>query len=286
MNTGETHHARQALLRRSELPGGINNFDQISFDKADHALTKPTFREFKSFSKASKNTLNIAGMYDFPSIKYLRKNITINSRLDLSTLPKDISESSFKRMFDVVFSAIALLLLAPLMATIYLLIKFDSPGPALFRQSRNGLNGKPIDILKFRTMNVLENGSTVAQAKRNDVRITAIGKLLRKTSLDELPQFFNVLQGSMSVVGPRPHAVAHNQYYGNEIPNYNYRELVKPGITGLAQINGARGPTETIEKMERRIMLDIKYIQNWSVWLDISIVYLTVKRGFCDKNAY
>ena len=148
------------------------------------------------------------------------------------------------------------------------------------------LNGKQIPVWKFRTMRVMENSAVVTQATRNDPRITRFGAFLRKTSLDELPQFFNVLQGTMSIVGPRPHAVAHNEQYRVLVENYMIRHKVKPGITGLAQIHGFRGETDTIDKMEKRIQYDLEYIQSWSLLLDIKIVFLTFFRGFVGKNAF
>ena len=156
----------------------------------------------------------------------------------------------------------------------------------LFKQNRYGLNGKQIPVWKFRTMRVMENSAVVTQATRNDPRITRFGAFLRKTSLDELPQFFNVLQGTMSIVGPRPHAVAHNEQYRVLVENYMIRHKVKPGITGLAQIHGFRGETDTIDKMEKRIQYDLEYIQSWSLLLDIKIVCLTFFRGFVGKNAF
>lgn len=195
-------------------------------------------------------------------------------------------DAVFKRIFDVVFSTIIIFLLSPALLIISLLVKLSSPGPVIFKQKRHGLYGEEIDVWKFRTMVQMENGKVVTQAKKNDTRITRVGKFLRKTSLDELPQFFNVLSGTMSVVGPRPHAVAHNKYYRGKIKHYMRRHIVKPGITGWAQINGARGETETLEKMERRVNLDLDYIRNWRPWLDMYIVLLTVFKGFSDDNAY
>ncbi|MCK6390428.1 MAG: exopolysaccharide biosynthesis polyprenyl glycosylphosphotransferase, partial [Azonexus sp.] len=172
------------------------------------------------------------------------------------------------------------------MLLIALGVKLTSPGPVLFRQRRYGLNGKIVEILKFRSMTVCEDGSEVVQATRGDARVTPLGKFLRRTSLDELPQFFNVLQGTMSVVGPRPHAVAHNEQYRKLIRGYMLRHKVKPGITGWAQINGWRGETDTLEKMEMRVKHDLAYVQNWSLWLDFKIIVLTIFRGFRNKNAY
>ena len=161
-----------------------------------------------------------------------------------------------------------------------------SPGPALFRQRRYGFKGEEIIVWKFRSMTVLEDSDVVVQAKKNDSRVTKLGSVLRRTSMDELPQFFNVLQGKMSVVGPRPHAVAHNEFYRGQVKGYMLRHKVKPGITGLAQINGYRGETDTLEKMEGRIQYDLNYIRNWSIWLDIKIILLTILKGFGGARAY
>ena len=158
--------------------------------------------------------------------------------------------------------------------------------PVFYKQRRYGLNGKEIVVWKFRTMRVCENDNEIEQAKKIDPRITFVGKLLRKTSLDELPQFFNVLQGTMSVVGPRPHAIVHNEKYKKRIECYMLRHKIKPGITGLAQVNGCRGETDTLEKMDKRIMFDLEYIRNWSLLLDLKIFIITILRGFTDEKAY
>ncbi|MRT49948.1 undecaprenyl-phosphate glucose phosphotransferase [Raoultella sp. RIT712] len=192
----------------------------------------------------------------------------------------------FKRLEDIVVASIILILISPVLFVIALAVKLTSPGPIIFRQIRYGMDGKPIKVWKFRSMSVMENDEKVIQATKNDVRITKIGKFLRSTSLDELPQFFNVLSGQMSVVGPRPHAVAHNEQYRSLIKGYMLRHKVKPGITGLAQINGWRGETDTLEKMEKRIEYDLLYIRGWSIWLDIKIIFMTFFKGFINKSAY
>jgi putative colanic acid biosynthesis UDP-glucose lipid carrier transferase len=165
-------------------------------------------------------------------------------------------------------------------------VKLSSPGPVIFRQRRNGLDGGEITVYKFRTMTTQENGPTVKQATRGDPRITRFGAFLRRTSLDELPQFFNVLQGRMSIVGPRPHAVAHNEEYRRIIKAYMVRHKVKPGITGWAQVNGQRGETDTIEKMRTRVEYDLEYLRNWSLGLDLKIIAGTIRLLFFDKHAY
>ena len=165
-------------------------------------------------------------------------------------------------------------------------VKMSGPGPVLFKQRRFGLDGKEIMVWKFRSMTVCEDHGEVTQARKGDLRVTRFGGFLRRTSLDELPQFFNVLQGSMSIVGPRPHAVAHNQYYRGLIGGYMLRHKVKPGITGWAQVNGWRGETDSLHKMGKRVDYDLDYIRNWSLWLDIQIILSTFIRGFVHKNAY
>lgn len=191
-----------------------------------------------------------------------------------------------KRLEDVVIGSLILLMILPLMALIALGIKITSPGSVLFKQRRYGLKGEIVEVWKFRSMTVSDNGDKVVQAKKGDARITPFGAFLRRTSLDELPQFFNVLQGTMSIVGPRPHAVAHNEEYRGLIHGYMLRHKVKPGITGWAQINGWRGETDTLDKMKGRLNCDLAYVRNWSLWFDIKIIFLTVFKGFVGKNAY
>ena len=192
-----------------------------------------------------------------------------------------------KSASDYLLGGIMLLLLLPVFAAIAIAIKLDSRGPVFFRQRRHGLNHKVISVFKFRTMTVLEDGDVVRQATRNDSRVTWVGNILRRTSLDELPQLINVLRGEMSLVGPRPHALAHNAEYGELLKSANYasRHLVKPGITGWAQINGFRGPTDTPEMMRERVRCDLEYIDNWSIWFDMEILLLTLVYGFMGKNA-
>jgi putative colanic acid biosynthesis UDP-glucose lipid carrier transferase len=191
-----------------------------------------------------------------------------------------------KRTFDIGFSSLALLGLALPMTVIAIMIKVTSKGPVFFKQDRYGLDGKPIKVYKFRSMTVQDNGSEVKQATKGDARITPLGAFLRRTSLDELPQFINVFLGDMSVVGPRPHAVAHNEQYRKLVAFYMLRHKVKPGITGWAQINGWRGETDTLDKMEKRVEHDLDYIKNWSLWWDAKIIFLTFFRGFVGKNVY
>jgi putative colanic acid biosysnthesis UDP-glucose lipid carrier transferase len=189
--------------------------------------------------------------------------------------PLTAMERLLKRGFDVSFALLALLMLSPLMIMIALLIKLDSKGPVFFRQTRRGCNGQPFHILKFRSMTVMENGATIRQATVNDPRVTRMGRFIRTTSIDELPQFWNVLRSEMSVVGPRPHAIAHDDQYGALITDYASRRHVKPGLTGWAQINGYRGETASVEIMEHRVAHDLWYIDNWSLLLDVEITLRT-----------
>lgn len=191
-----------------------------------------------------------------------------------------------KNTSDFVLAVLIIILLSPLMACIALAVKFTSPGPVIFKQRRYGLNGEEIVVYKFRSMTVTEDGGNIQQAKQNDQRLTRIGGFLRRTSLDELPQFFNVLQGRMSIVGPRPHAVAHNELYRKLIKGYMLRHKAKPGITGWAQVNGWRGETETLEKMKARIEHDLYYLKHWSIWLDLWIIFKTVWIVLRKDNAY
>jgi putative colanic acid biosysnthesis UDP-glucose lipid carrier transferase len=191
-----------------------------------------------------------------------------------------------KRVSDVVLAAVILVLISPVLLAIAAGVKLSSPGPAIFRQKRNGLDGEEIIVYKFRSMRAMDNGAVVKQATKADPRITRFGAFIRRTSLDELPQFVNVLQGRMSIVGPRPHAVAHNELYRQMIKAYMVRHKVKPGITGWAQVNGHRGETDTVEKMQARVEYDLEYLRNWSLGLDLQIIARTVKLVFFDHNAY
>ncbi len=180
------------------------------------------------------------------------------------------------RVLDTVGAALVLLALAPLLVLVSLMIALDSPGPVLFRQTRTGLNGRTFKIYKFRTMRVQEDGPVVRQVMRGDARVTRVGQILRSTSLDELPQLLNVLMGDMALVGPRAHALAHDEYYSREIPAYDQRFRVKPAMTGWAQVNGAKGETPTLDHMRRRIELDLWYVQHKSIALDLTILARTV----------
>ncbi|MBE0404483.1 undecaprenyl-phosphate glucose phosphotransferase [Halomonas citrativorans] len=207
--------------------------------------------------------------------------------IDLSVTPMNGMAQVIKRLEDIFVGGLISLLILPVCIGISIAIKITSPGPVLFKQYRTGANGRQFKVYKFRSMEVHEEDSgTVTQARQGDPRVTKLGAFLRRTSLDELPQFYNVLQGRMSIVGPRPHALAHNEYYKDLVESYMWRHKVKPGITGWAQVNGLRGETDTLQKMERRVEHDLWYIDNWSLWLDLRIIFLTIFKGFTNENAY
>lgn len=219
--------------------------------------------------------LNVSGstLYDFPV-------------LDLNCMKTSAAGQLQKYLFDKAFALLTLVLLAPLMLLIAVAIRCESSGPALFIQPRIGLNGRQFMLYKFRSMHRHADRPTLQQAARDDPRVTRLGRWLRRTSLDELPQFFNVLLGDMSVVGPRPHAVSHTELYCRQLDVYMVRHRAKPGITGWAQINGARGETDTLDKMIRRVQLDLYYLQHWSLWLDLRIVLWTACKGWTGNNVY
>ncbi|HEY4275958.1 MAG TPA: exopolysaccharide biosynthesis polyprenyl glycosylphosphotransferase [Rhizomicrobium sp.] len=195
------------------------------------------------------------------------------------------SGASVKRLLDLVLALLALGTLLPLLAVIAAAVKLDSSGPIFFHQRRAGRHGKIFHIIKFRSMSVLEDGAQIVQAKTGDTRVTRIGRFLRRSSLDELPQLLNVIAGEMSLVGPRPHALAHDEYYGSRIANYRRRQAVRPGITGWAQVNGARGATPKLSDMQARIDFDIAYVERDSLWLDILILLRTPFEVLRRRNA-
>jgi undecaprenyl-phosphate galactose phosphotransferase/putative colanic acid biosynthesis UDP-glucose lipid carrier transferase len=206
--------------------------------------------------------------------------------IEIQRAPFSGPERFVKRVMDILVAALALIFFVPVMALTAIAIKLDGPGPVIFRQHRKGFNGRQFIMFKFRTMKVQENGPMVAQATRDDPRVTAIGRLLRAASIDELPQLLNVLKGDMSLIGPRPHALAHDNYFENILSDYAFRHHVKPGITGWAQCNGARGATPSIEHISERVKLDLWYIDNWSLWLDIQILIKTFFEVLRKRNAY
>lgn len=236
-----------------------------------------------------ETTASIYFVPDILSFELIQANINIINGIPIVAVcesPFVGFNSTIKRVSDVLLSLLILVLITPLMLLIAIGIKLSSPGPVLFKQRRYGVDGKEIVVYKFRSMTVMEDGDQVDQATRFDPRITRFGGFLRKTSLDELPQFINVLQGQMSIVGPRPHAISHNEMYRGLIKGYMIRHKVKPGITGWAQINGFRGETDTVEKMQHRVDYDLDYLRNWSLFLDLLIIFKTVGVVIKDKNAY
>ena len=206
--------------------------------------------------------------------------------IEIQRSPLSGGELALKRALDVIVATGSLVVLTPLFVLVALLIRLEMSGPVIFRQRRKGFNGREFTIFKFRTMNVLENGHIIRQAQRKDPRVTRVGAILRATSIDELPQLVNVLRGNMSIVGPRPHAIAHDDGYTKLIANYAFRQHVKPGLTGWAQVNGFRGETARLELMEQRVDCDLWYIKNWSFWLDLRILIHTVFELFRRRNAY
>ncbi len=254
-------------------------------------------------------TLPICASAKLQQLQYLLRNELVDIRWIPDTLSMQILSSTvvdflgfpavdlnrpissgmnglIKDLFDKVFSLTMLILMAPLFLTIAVAIKYSSPGPVFFRQPRHGLNGRKFNVYKFRTMKLHNESGTLTQATQNDPRITPLGHFLRRTSLDELPQFFNVLIGDMSVVGPRPHALQHNDLYKNQVETYMLRHRVKPGITGWAQIHGYRGETDTLDKMAKRVQFDLYYIKHWSLSMDLQIIIWTAFRGWTGNNAY
>jgi Undecaprenyl-phosphate glucose phosphotransferase len=207
-------------------------------------------------------------------------------QIEIQRAPLSPTELLAKRLCDVLLAGVSVLMLAPLMVSISVVIALESSGPVIFRQDRKGFNGKRFVIYKFRTMKVLENGDAVTQARRNDSRVTRIGRVLRATSIDELPQLFNVLKGDMSLVGPRPHAVAHDNQYASVVADYALRHHVKPGMTGWAQVNGLRGETARLDQMRSRVAFDLWYVDNWSFWLDMKILGLTCIEVARRRNAF
>ncbi|MBL1376551.1 undecaprenyl-phosphate glucose phosphotransferase [Zobellella iuensis] len=243
----------------------------IFYTLRNHTVELRFIPEFKDMQLLNHRISEVAGHY----------------AIDMSVTPMSGMAPVIKRLEDLLIAGGISLLILPICLAIAIAIKLTSPGPVLFKQYRTGVNGRRVKVYKFRSMQVHEErGGKVTQATKGDARVTPLGAFLRRTSLDELPQFLNVLQGRMSIVGPRPHALAHNEYYKDIVESYMRRHKVKPGITGWAQVNGLRGETDTLDKMEKRVDHDLWYIDNWSVWLDLKIILLTVFKGFIDKNAY
>lgn len=245
--------------------------NQVLFTLRHSTANIRYFPDFSGYRLLNHRAIEVAGLY----------------ALDLSCSPMDGFNRIIKNLEDRILGLFIFFMISPLLLFIAVGVKLSSPGPILFKQSRQGIDGKRFNIYKFRSMKIhQEPEGQITQAQKYDTRITTFGNFLRKTSLDELPQFFNVIQGKMSIVGPRPHAIAHNEQYKDLIESYMKRHKVKPGITGWAQVNGFRGETDTLEKMKKRIEHDLFYIENWSLTFDMKIILVTLLRGFVHQNAY
>lgn len=235
-------------------------------------------------------TVNVKMIPDIFGLSLLNHSMTEIAGLpavNLSDTPMGGINLIVKALEDMILGSIIIFMILPLVIVIALVIRLTSSGPVLFKQRRHGWDGKVINVYKFRTMDVQDGqDDNVIQAQKNDPRVTKFGAFLRRTSLDELPQFYNVLQGRMSIVGPRPHAVQHNELYKDQVDKYMLRHMVKPGITGWAQVNGFRGEIDSLDKIKKRIEYDLYYIENWSLWFDLKIIFMTVAKGFVNKNAY
>lgn len=295
----ERHSLRkiQARLSGGTVPSWLEKriaeFDPNTFDleATSKRLRKLSADQRRYVAELVREICDANNVFDLEEERFLISVILAlalepDDNADL-VIPSALETGGFaKRTFDVAFSTVVVAMLSPLLVAIALGIKLSSPGSVLFKQRRYGKKGAVIEVFKFRSMLATEDGPVVTQAKRGDSRITPFGAFLRRTSLDELPQFFNVLLGNMSVVGPRPHAVAHNEQHRALILEYMLRHKVKPGITGWAQVNGFRGETDTLEKMIRRVECDLDYIRQYSFWFDLKIVWLTVFGRKVRKNAY
>jgi exopolysaccharide biosynthesis polyprenyl glycosylphosphotransferase len=285
------------LIDEGPLPDWLEDhmgrFDAKAFelDRTIEVLRRLPSEQRRHIAELVREVCDANNAFDIDEERYL-----VSLALALSLCSEDIADlvvhasttvdGFAKRVFDIVFAGGFLACAWPLLLFIAAAVKLESKGPAIFKQRRYGHHGKEIEIYKFRTMRVTEDGEQVRQATRNDARITRLGAFLRRTSLDELPQFWNVLTGDMSVVGPRPHAVAHNVEYRTRILEYMLRHKVKPGITGLAQVNGFRGETDTLDKMIQRVVHDLEYIRRHTLWLDIDIVVRTAVGRAVRTNAY
>ena len=269
----------------SELLKNEKNIDEIWMAlplRAEHRMKEIMYN-------LRHDTVTVRFIPDVYGFRLLNHSITEIAGIpvvDISATPMVGWNRVVKALEDRLLAIVILMLIFPALILVAISVKVSSPGPVLFKQKRHGWDGRIINVYKFRTMYVNADKDTIVQATKKDSRVTYIGYYLRRTSLDELPQFFNVVQGKMSIVGPRPHAMIHNEYYKEQIDAYMQRHKVKPGITGWAQVNGLRGETETIEKMRKRVEYDLYYIENWSLWFDLKIILLTIFKGFIGKNVY
>lgn len=266
------------LARKGEVDEVYIALPMVAKDRIRHYM--------QQLSYSTVDTFLIPDLYTYNLSVSSVKSINGVQIFSVFGSPFDGVGAAIKRIEDVIIGSIITLMISPVLLAVAVGVKLSSPGPVLFKQDRYGLGGKKIKVWKFRSMKVMENSDVVTQATKNDPRVTRFGAFIRRTSLDELPQFINVLQGQMSIVGPRPHAVAHNEQYRKIVDNYMIRHKIKPGITGWAQINGYRGETETVDKMEKRIQYDIQYLHEWTLWLDLKIIFLTVFKGFVSETAY
>ncbi len=284
---------RRLIGNNISVNGGLDQlYEDARDDKIDIVfVTLPMRAELRMYTIIDRLADTTVTPYVIPDVfnfDLLHSRLTCFQGIPaLSIYDSPLVDNSWaKRLEDLVLGAGMLLMLAIPMLIIAVGVKLSSPGTIFFKQTRYGMGGERIKVWKFRSMTVCEDGDSVTQAKQGDMRVTPFGNFLRRTSLDELPQLFNVLSGSMSLVGPRPHAVAHNEFYRGQIKGYMLRHKVKPGITGLAQISGFRGETETLDKMSGRIAYDLEYIRNWSLLLDLKILWGTLFRGFVGQQAY
>jgi putative colanic acid biosynthesis UDP-glucose lipid carrier transferase len=286
-------HAPYPILNR------IDNISEYLENNIVHDVlislpTQATFRFDFVIKQLLDSTCSVHYLHDFLLIQPIRAALTPIGEVSVFTIidtPSSGVDYIFKRIFDIFFSAIAIICLSPLLLVVAFLIKIDSKGPVLFKQFRWGNAAEPFEIYKFRSMTnavsaQASSGEVIVQTTRNDSRVTRMGSFIRRTSIDELPQLINIFKGDMSVVGPRPHATQHNKDYRTIIAGYMLRHKVKPGLTGWAQVNGFRGETDTLEKMEMRVKYDLQYLRDWTPMLDIYIVFLTIKVVLLTKNAY
>lgn len=291
---GRSKHRVASVLGEHRMLGDIDDAIRDAHEgKIDFAYVALPLRAQKRIAKIvnafADTTVNVQLLTDFTTFDLLHARWGQLGELPMVSVydsPFTGAAGILKRIEDVVIGTLILLAAAPVMFVVAMAVKLTSPGPIFFVQTRYGLNGRPIRVIKFRTMTTMEDAGKVVQATQGDPRITKVGAFLRKTSLDELPQFFNVVRGDMSIVGPRPHAVAHNEQYRGLIHGYMLRHKVKPGITGWAQINGCRGETETVDKMRARIEYDLEYIERWNLIWDFEIIAKTGLMAWTDRNAY
>lgn len=281
----ENSNALNLALDRVLKKGISGSIDEvvIAFPGGSSALLDPIIQRLRMLPIDLKVALDL-GTYKYRPLEL--NHLGGTNTVSVQKRPMSDWDVFIKALEDRTLGLLALIAFLPAMAAIAVLIKLDSKGPVFFRQRRHGLNHKVIEVMKFRTMTVMEDGDQIKQATKNDDRFTRVGRFLRKTSLDELPQLFNVLAGDMSLVGPRPHALAHNNYYSEMLEDYASRHRVKPGITGWAQVNGFRGEITGPDLMAERIRYDLEYIDNWSIWFDLHILFMTPFYGFISKRAY